>query len=476
MLWVLLLAAVRAQQAAAAEEYVFQFVDDTLPCTVRNARSWLTKAGMLDVQVVSCNSVLRYCKGKWVVPEEAAAPLDPRESQQKHLSSLRVLSGGEAHLNLYGELATDNAGQLAVIPRSAQLASADEAKSDPLYHRQWGHEAYNVRSAWGNVPGGCHKDTLIVSIDTGADLQHTDLSHVGGSYPCTPLHPMYESGCDYNDSVPSKHGTGVASVLVAGIDDGKGMTGVSDCKFLPMKLSSDGTFGTFEFASAVTYAVNVAKATVITTSIVWSQPTADMVAAVQWAWEKGVPVVAAAGNCNFGACDITYPAAILDTLSVGAVDSDDQVPSWQSTHAPAFGPADVSVDLFAPGVDMLVAFHHDKADGDEYKLESGSSFSAPFVAGLIAYGVRPGKISAIDMTLSAKKHTKGNKRFAPCRMMKVAHNCTDCVQCDAYTEQPLLVVITENTDTNTWLWIMLGLGVVISILATIAHMIKYNAI
>lgn len=467
MLLVLLVAVVQCVQQS--EEYVFQFVDDSLPCTVRNARSWLSKAGMVDINVESCNSVLRYCKGKWIVPETASKSPDPRSTRQKNLSSLRVLSGGEAHLNLYGELA-DTTGQLAVVPRNqkGQITNnhnVTKEMSDPLYYRQWGHEVYNVRGAWSMVPGGCHEDTLIVSIDTGADLEHSDLRHVSGSYPCTPLHPMYESGCDYSDSVPSKHGTGVASVLVAGIDDGKGMAGTTDCKFLPMKLSADGSFGTFEFASAITYAVNVAKATVITTSIVWSQPTADMVDAVKFAWNKGVPLVAAAGNCNFGMCTITYPAAIMETLSVGAVDNEDNVPKWQSTLAPAFGPSEVQIDLFAPGVDMLVAFHHDESHGDKYKLESGSSFSAPFVAGLIAHGVRPGQISAIEMISVAKEQNQGDRRFTPCQMMRATRNCTSCAQCDNYTPKthPIVSKQTKNTSNNTLMWVMFSIASVLCI-------------
>ena len=112
--------------------------------------------------------------------------------------------------------------------------------------------------------------------------------------------------------------------------------------------------------------------------------------AMEWAIRglqaKGVVVVASAGND--GSCRPTFPAAFPDVVSVGAVGP--------------YGPAPFSnygpwVRACAPGVDLLSTFF-EGYDGDEpagdggvdtdsfggWALWSGTSFSAPVVAGALA--------------------------------------------------------------------------------------------
>ena len=463
-----------AATGAARESYVFRFVDRSWACTAKNAHRWLVGAGMLDVDVVSCNYVLRYCRGTWRAPPPPGDDGQSLPSQgsdlavaEKRLNGLRVLSGGQAHMNQYGQLA-GAAAAAAADSSSSTRGVVIEHMSDPLYAQQWGHHSYDVRRAW-SVVSACHPSTIVASIDTGADLDHPDLRHLRESYECNSLHPLFHTGCDSGDSVASRHGTGVASVLAGGINDGLGMSGVSNCRLLPIKLSHDGTFGSYEFASAVTYAVTMG-ATVVTTSIVWSHPTADMVSAVEWAWSRGVPVVAAAGNCNFGSCDIKYPAALSSVLAVGAMDRDDQVPSWQSTVPPLPTPTR-RVDLYAPGVDVVVAFNADTSRGDAHKHESGSSFAAPFVAGLLAYGIRPtgpDALSVLAAVVSATSHDSSsshrNRRFAPCHALRTAHNCSvaDCpCSTDDGVDTPVVPSrATTNDSDESWPWWAWAIGLV----------------
>lgn len=461
LVWVLLALFVKADESV----YVFQFMDDVLPCTERNARYLLTQAGLLDVEIYSCNFVLRYCKGFWNEASRGDSSSVQLSSPEKSVSAVRVLSGGEAHINEYGELAAF--GQLAVVGSS--FAST---VNDPLYFRQWGLHSYDVQRAWDIAPN-CDAKTLIVSIDTGADLEHLDLQHVSSEYECNSLHPMFHDGCDHKDSVASKHGTGVASIIAARKSDGYGMAGVSNCRMLPIKLSNDGTFGSYEFASAVTYAVSIG-ASVITTSIVWSTPTADMVAAVKWAHSKGVPIVTAGGNCNFGSCMITYPAGIPETLAVGAVDKTDQIPDWQSQLSPVYGPHR-SLDLFAPGVDVLVAFK--VGPDDSHKLESGSSFAAPFVAGLIAQGIRAG-VSAMALVNIVKQNTQTGqaaKRFSPCRALRAAYNCSrlSC-PCSFDNGVESLPVPQSPSIVRTNTWLMISIGLTVFVIGAVLVIAKVN--
>jgi len=70
--------------------------------------------------------------------------------------------------------------------------------------------------------------------------------------------------------------------------------------------------------------------------------------AVDKAVSKGVVVVVAAGNSGPDAGTITSPGCSKKGITVGAVDDNDNVPSWSSR-----GPTDdgrVKPDLVAPGV------------------------------------------------------------------------------------------------------------------------------
>lgn len=88
--------------------------------------------------------------------------------------------------------------------------------------------------------------------------------------------------------------------------------------------------------------------------------------------QAGVTWVVAAGNDYKDACNHT-PAHTLGTITVGATDSTDVRPAWSN-----FGPC---LNLFAPGVDLESA---GIADDYDYRVDSGTSYSAPHVAGVAA--------------------------------------------------------------------------------------------
>ncbi|HEU4884292.1 MAG TPA: S8 family serine peptidase [Longimicrobium sp.] len=88
--------------------------------------------------------------------------------------------------------------------------------------------------------------------------------------------------------------------------------------------------------------------------------------------QAGVTYVVLAGNDGVDACNIT-PAHTLNTITVGATDRNDARPTWSD-----FGPC---LNLFAPGVDIESA---GIADDYAYRVDSGTSFAAPHVAGIAA--------------------------------------------------------------------------------------------
>ena len=117
--------------------------------------------------------------------------------------------------------------------------------------------------------------------------------------------------------------------------------------------------------------------------------------AVRGLQRQGAVVVASAGND--ATCRPTYPAALPDVVSVGAVGPGGPAPftnygSW--------------VRACAPGVDLLSTFFRDfgSAGGgagdpgrfDGWALWSGTSFAAPVVVGALARTMRTSRCTAVE--------------------------------------------------------------------------------
>jgi len=88
--------------------------------------------------------------------------------------------------------------------------------------------------------------------------------------------------------------------------------------------------------------------------------------------QAGVTWVVAAGNRNADACNYT-PSHTLGTITVGATDSLDNRGSFSNYGA--------CLNLFAPGVDLESA---GIASDYDYRVDSGTSFASPHVAGIAA--------------------------------------------------------------------------------------------
>ena len=95
---------------------------------------------------------------------------------------------------------------------------------------------------------------------------------------------------------------------------------------------------------------------------------------LDFATDHGALVVAAAGNHGINAdTGLGYPQSHPRVLSVGATEKD-------SRKRAIFSQYGKTVDVFAPGVDILTA----SISEDKYHVETGTSFSAPLVAGVAA--------------------------------------------------------------------------------------------
>lgn len=232
--------------------------------------------------------------------------------------------------------------------------------NDPYFSNQWNLQKINAPAAWDKSQGGFGP---IAIIDTGIDKNHPDLAgEVVGGYN------FLTGTTDTTDD--NGHGTHVAGIIEAATNNGTGVASIGyKGTLMPIKiLDASGTGNAADLASAIIYAAdNGAK--IINLSLGGSSYSQTEQDAVNYAIGKGVIIVAAAGNN--GNSSLVYPAADQGVLAVSATDASDNLAGFSSFGSDIF--------LSAPGTDINSSYLN-----GGYALMSGTSMSAPHVAGLLA--------------------------------------------------------------------------------------------
>jgi type VII secretion-associated serine protease mycosin len=214
----------------------------------------------------------------------------------------------------------------------------------------------------------------VAVIDSGVDVRHPQLKGrvvKGTDY----LDPGGDGNLDC-----AEHGTAVASIIAATTRAGIGFRGLAPkAKILPVRISEqqiiDGkesgrTVTAAEFALAIRWAVD-RGADVLNLSVVLYEDNPAVRAAIAYAVDKDVVVVAAVGNLHENGDPRPYPAAYDGVLGVGAVGAD-------GIRSP-FSQVGPYVDVVAPGGEVLAA-----APGRGHKRQNGTSYAAPFVSATAA--------------------------------------------------------------------------------------------
>lgn len=240
-----------------------------------------------------------------------------------------------------------------------QTVKVLELPNDPLLATQEYLELIGAVQAWDQLTG--NKDITIAIVDTGADLEHDDLTDnlVEGINLLDPgKPPMDDNG----------HGTNLAGVLAATTNNNNGIAGILwNARIMPIKaLGADGTGDEHKLGEGIRYAVDQ-DADIILLALGLYHYSPYLEEAVQYAEENGVLLVAAAGNEG----DVVkYPAAFPTVLAVGGVNNNLEVMSDSN-----FGS---EVDVVAPWEVYTTAL------GGEYESKGGTSMAAPQVAAAAA--------------------------------------------------------------------------------------------
>lgn len=232
--------------------------------------------------------------------------------------------------------------------------------NDPDFSsRQWGPQKVQAPEAWDVTRGS--SSTRIAIVDTGVQYDHPDLAG------------KVVRGYDFvdDDSDPydgNGHGTHCAGIAAAVTDNGRGIAGMApNATIYAVRVLDDNGSGTLDdVANGIIHAADNG-ADVISLSLGSPNDSITLKEAVNYAWEKGVVVVAAAGNN--GSSQPTYPAYYSNAIAVAATDSDETKASFSNYGS--------WVDVAAPGVDIYSTY-----TGSSYRSLSGTSMATPHVAGL----------------------------------------------------------------------------------------------
>jgi membrane-anchored mycosin MYCP len=258
-----------------------------------------------------------------------------------------------------GALAGQLPGPVADCPGSSGAA--------PPATTPWAQRALSFASVWNLTEGA---GITVAVIDSGVDAnpQFGDRVTVGpdlsGEVAGIP------AGADCVG-----HGTAVASIIAAAPQAGVSFSGVApQAQVLSIKITNSEAISGDVTATAIRDAVDLG-ASVINLSLAAAN-TPALQAAVQFAQDSNVVVVAAAGNdsANSGQGPF-YPAAYPGVLSVGAIGPNGSLASFSDTRTP--------VTVTAPGVDVASAYPGRFPDAYSQD-DNGTSFATAFVSGVAA--------------------------------------------------------------------------------------------
>ncbi len=257
--------------------------------------------------------------------------------------------------------------------------------NDPQYGSQWHLTKINASTAW-NVFSGNSNITVAV-VDNAVNIAHQDLSPVlwvnAGEIAGNSVD---DDGNGYVDDVngwdaadndnnpnPSNnamnHGTHCAGIAAAATNNGIGIASIGfGVRLIGVKCQTNGgsTTGISNGYDGIIYAAKV-RSRIISCSWGGAGSAVAEQAVINYAWNRGCIVIAAAGNN--GVSTVFYPAGYTNAYAVASTGTGD-VKSGFSNYG-------TWIDISAPGENILSTY-----PANTYGNSSGTSMAAPLVAGL----------------------------------------------------------------------------------------------
>lgn len=232
----------------------------------------------------------------------------------------------------------------------------------------WNIQAVNAQKAWSSGLTG--KNVKVAVVDTGVSMN--------------PLLPNVERHSFVDDNPRTRidesspydtegHGTFVSGIIAAGVTSSQlygNIVGVApDVSLYSLKVFEKDGASMESLLKALEWSIEN-NIDIVNMSLGTTDDDPILKNAVKIAYDAGLTLVAAAGNDGVGK-DVEYPAKYDEVIAVSSLDQSNQISYFSNTGS--------KVEFSAPGSDVYSLGIY-----DEFREDSGTSFSTPHVTGFLA--------------------------------------------------------------------------------------------
>ncbi len=247
-------------------------------------------------------------------------------------------------------------------PTVSSIEENQELIVESSTYANWGISHLAIPSSW-NL-GYTGKGVKVAVVDSGI-APHPALTIRGGV-------SMVDYTTSYFDD--NGHGTHSAGIIAANQASSHHLGVAYDVDLYSVKtLDSSGNGRLNDTIRGIEWAIKE-NMDIINLSLGTSTPSSALKSVVDYAYEQGIIVVAAAGNKSKNTATpmpVEYPAKYGSVVAVSAVDNRNRIASFSAT-----GP---EIEFSAPGVSISSTYLNNR-----FASLSGTSMATPFVAGVFA--------------------------------------------------------------------------------------------
>jgi subtilisin family serine protease len=254
--------------------------------------------------------------------------------------------------------------EVAFVERNG-IYNAAFIPNDTNWPLQWNMPMIKANASWDTYRGST--EVVIAIIDTGIDYNHPDLAanYKSGGYDWVNNDP--------NPMDDNSHGTHCAGIAAAVLNNALGVAGVAQVKVWTEKVLDNTGSGSWDDAASGVIHATDKGVNVISMSMGGYSYSNLLDNACTYAWNRGVVLVAAAGNDQRSLDTYPfYPASFSTVIAVSATKSTDIFDTDYSNYGS-------KIEVSAPGTSI-----YSTVPNATYGYKTGTSMACPHVAGLVA--------------------------------------------------------------------------------------------